>query len=313
MSQKIKINRHCLRHFRDIQSLGMHPISLRVCNKSGDIVKVAFSIFGPNFDVKDSFRTGKRLDIDHEGLVQALTKKNGFFLDNFPYTSMIICLLFMSPDYNNYHILIKQLISMVQKILSKVTILHKQECDQIGLDPKHSSLKYLNLPSKKIMLLKTKENNTSLFGCKVCLRGVELIHCHLRHKYDCIMYLDTIDELSKIVSLSSLSQQWILNRKKLLLISRKLTDTDYNKYNFNNYTCYQTYDQLLCDMDITSQYKSVMCPFHASQKFSALDIFTQASGVSHTTTAAGVRFNYSIVNFIFCSYFRCILSLLLQL
>ena len=89
----------------------------------------------------------------------------------FRYLGLIICLMSLGSNINNYYSLHNQLISMHQDILNTLDTSHKQECHRIAHDSDHSSLKYLNLLSKRVMILKQKQND----GCKVCSRGVELI------------------------------------------------------------------------------------------------------------------------------------------
>ena len=260
MSQQIRINGHHLRHFTDISTLGIDPISLKIGCKQLDAVKIL----------------DKPQKINHECLSQSLRKKNGFFLNNFRHLGLVICLMSHGSNINNYQALRNQLISMYGDLLNKMITLHKQECNQMDSDPNHSSLKYLSLPSKRIMILKHNRKNGS---CKVCLRGVELISSRLWMKYGHNLCLTTMSQLSTIVSLSSISQQWIFNKKKLILESINLENIDHNTYNFDNvnYSSYETYKQLLRDMNIIDQLKSVACPFHSSNNCSQVEMIVNAS------------------------------------
>ena len=266
MSQQIRINGHHLRYFHEISTLGVDPISLKVCSKKPDVSKLLNE-------------TNNAITINHECLSESLTKKNGFVLNNFRFLAIIIYLMSDTSNINSYQVLRNQLISMYNDLSCKVITLHKQECNQIGLDPNHSSLKYLNLASKRVMILKQKANTSSSIVCKICSRGVELIRDRYMIQYGHNMCLETICELSHIVSLSSISQQWILNKKKLILESINLENIDENKYNFDhiNYSSYQAYDQLLHDMNIIGQLKSFACPFHSSNNFSPLEMIVNAS------------------------------------
>ena len=274
MSQQTIINGHCLRHFNDISTLGIQPISLDICCKIPDIAKILD-------------KTDKPMKINHDCLSQSLKKKNGFFLNNFLYLGLVICLMSRASNINNYQALRNQLISMHQNILNKIVELHKQEGNQIGFDPNHSSLKYLNLPSKRVMILKHNKKNCS---CKVCLRGVELINYRLSVKYGCNSCLKTMHQLTQIESLSSISQQWILNKKKFILESVNLENIDDNKYNFENYSSHQayTYDELLHDMNIIGQLKNFGCPFHVSNKFLQLAMIVNASNIYRTRRLTNV-------------------------
>ena len=263
MAQQIIINGHHLRHFTDISTLGIDPISLKICCKQRVTLKLLDKIDKP-------------VKINHDCLIQSLTKKNGFFLDNFRHVGLVICLMSDGSNINNYQALRKQLISIYNDLLNKVITLHKQECNQIGLNPNHSSLKYLNLPSKRVMILKHDRKHGD---CKVCLRGVKLINFRLWMKYGHNLYLTTMSQLSDIVSLSSISQQWILSKKKLKLESIDLENIDDNKYNFDNVNCSssQTYEQLLHDMNIIGQLRSFACPFYVSENFSQVEMIANAS------------------------------------
>ena len=265
ISHKIIINGHHLPHFTDISTLGIDPISLKICCKQRVTVKILD-------------KTHKPVKINHECLSQSLTKKNGFFLNNFRHLGLVIRLMSRGSNINNYQALRNQLISMYDDLLNKAITLHKQECNQIDSDPNHSSLKYLHLPSKRVMLLKHTRKNGSC-KCKVCLRGVELIRFRLWMKYGHNLCLTTMSQLSQIESFSSISQQWIWNKKKLILESINLQNIDDNKDNFNNvnYSSYQTYKQLLYDMNIIGQLRNSGCPFYVSDNFSQVEMIVNAS------------------------------------
>ena len=275
MSQQITINRHHLRHFQDISILGVDPISLHTCGKIyiHDILKLAI--------VDD-----KSVKINHNCLNQLLTKKNAFFLSNFHCLGLILHLMHLGSNIN-YQRLRNQFISMYENLLCKVITLHKQECNRIRLDPSHSSLKYLNLASKRVMVLQHNQNGGT--ACKVCSRGIELISARLLIKYGENWRLKTIDELSQIESLSSICQQWIFDKKKLILKSINLANVDHD--NCDNYSCYQTYRQLLYDMNIIGQLKSFGCPFYVSNSFSSFKMIMNASNFYGTGKLTNVSNN----------------------
>ena len=269
MSQQITINGHHLRHFHEISTLGIDPIELKTCCKIKDATNIS-NILN---------KLSKLKKINHECLIQSLTKKNGFFLNNFPYLGMMIRSISDKSNINNYQALRNQLISMYDDLLCKVITLHKQECNQIDLDPKHSSLKYLNLPSKRVMILKQKANTSSSIVCKVCSRGVELMRRRYMNQYGHNLCLHMMNQLNHVISLASISQQWILHKKKLILESINLENIDHDTYNFDNInsSSYQTYEQLLHDMNIIGQLKSFTCPFHSSHNFSPFEMIVNAS------------------------------------
>ena len=255
MSQQIIINGHHLRHFSDILTLGIDPSSLQIHGKQPDTGKLLD-------------KTDNHQKINHDCLTRSLTKKNGFFLNNFRHLGVVICLMPLGSNINNYQALRNQLILIHDDLLRKVISLHKQECRQIGVDPNHSNLKYLNLPSKRMMILKHSQKNCH---CKVCLRAIELIICRLYVKYGSNLYLKTISALGHLELLPSISQQWILDKEKLILKSINLANIDCDKHNFDNYSSFQTYDELLYDMNIIGQLKRLRCPFHVSNNFSHLE------------------------------------------
>ena len=280
-SQQIRINGHHLRHFHDISTLGINPISMKSCGEICDAEKFLD-------------KTDGSVKINHDSLRQSLTQKNGFFLNNFRFLGMIIYLMSDTSNINKYQAIRNQLISTYDDLLNKVITLHKRECNQIGSNPNHSSLKYLNLPSKRVMILKHKRKSCD---CKVCLRGVELINSRLWIKYGHNSCLKTVNELSQIESLSAISQQWILNKKELILKSINLENIDDKKYICDNYSSNQTYDELLHDMNIIGQLENFGCTFHVSNNFSVLKMIVNASDFYHLGRMTNVS---NINNMLFC-------------
>ena len=280
MSQQVTINGRHLMHFHDVSTLCLDPISFQMRHKSVKSCELANLLIEVNTEFNQTEK------VNHECLSQSLTKNNGIFLGNFRYLGKIILLMSSGSiaNINSYRAITTQLISIHEDIVSKVIMLHKRECNQISLNPDHSSLKYLNLPSKKIIFLKQRKNNV----CRVCSRGVELIRVHLLLKYMC---LATIDELSQIVSLSSISQQWVLNRKKIILESINLGNTISVDYEYKLTACHETYDELLHDMDIIGQLKRVGCPFHVSKNFSPLRMIINASNFYNMPKVNKVSYN----------------------
>ena len=268
MSEEVTINGQTLMHFQDVLALCLDPILLGIRPDHKLHVPEPVPVW------IDETKIAK-----HKFLKRSLTKKNESFLGNFYYLGKIICVVSIeskSSSINNYRAIIGQLISMHQDILSKLIKLHKKECNQIALNLNHSSLKYLNLPSKKIMIARQNlKQNTS---CKVCCRGTRLISDRLFIKYFQNLLLKTINDLMYVKSLLLISQQWILNKKKIIVESINLANID-NDSGYENTTCdesYHNYDALLHDMDIIGQLKSVSCPFHVSKNFSPLKMIIDA-------------------------------------
>ena len=274
MSKQVIINGQALMNFQDVSTLGLDPIlpQIRTGPKSRATGPVPLLI-------DDETKMDKTLKINHKCLNQLLTNKSESFLGNCRYLGMIVCEISLGSNINNYRVMVRQLITMHQDIVSKLIRLHKRECNQIALDPNHSSLKYLSLSSKDVTI--SRQNLKQNISCKVCSRGAELIRDRLCIKYIQNLLLRTINELIQLESLSLISQQWILNKKKLMLESINLAniDNDDSGYEYTYTTCdesYHNYDTLLHDMDIIGQLKSVRCPFHVSKHFSPLKMIINA-------------------------------------